>query len=731
MNKGSDTRLFELLPQYLQSRDAENGGVLEALLRVIGQQEQVLEQDLWRLYDNLFIETCDDWVVPYLGDLVGTRATAAGGQAPGLARRDVADTVRQRRRKGSLALLEEVARTSAGWPARAVEFRPYVAAAPSISLSTVAPALPDLRDRELLRSSGTPFAALTHTADVRSMRSADRAGRYGPFNVGLFVWRLRATSATDVHACCIEAQGVGNNCFTFSPIGADTQLFTRTPGETDGDKLAGPIDVPAPITRELLGSDCPRDPATSRLPDHGLPCVSPQYYGRDRSFVLQQAGGESVPIPPERIVVADLSEWRAPPDDGLVAVDPVLGRIVFHEHGAPHAGVIVSYAAGFSAEIGGGEYHRKLAEPNSGRGARFVVSSTAFPTLGEALNAWREHAARPPESADRNKSAGFVIEIASNDVHDLPRDLTLRPFEYLQIRAADGYRPVLRRADASLASGDQFVIRGHRGSRLILDGVLVVERGLRIEGLRRPRAGQRDNRNGVRRDDRDDPDDICDVVLRHVTLVPGWSIGSECEAHHPDKPSLTLFHSATRLRISHSIVGAIEVHGDAQSAEPVSIEISDSIVDACTSEGSAVRTPRERSPIAFARLSLLRSTVFGAIGVHEIALVQDSIVTGRLVAARSQTGCVRFSYAGPGSRLPPAFKMLSGTPPQFASVRYGEPTYARLVDTGMEAFRSGASDEAEVGVFHDLFEAQRAAALSLRLAEHVPGDFEAGLIFAT
>ena len=42
-------------------------------------------------------------------------------------RRDVANTIRQRRRKGTLAVLEDLARDSAGWPARAVEFFTQVA----------------------------------------------------------------------------------------------------------------------------------------------------------------------------------------------------------------------------------------------------------------------------------------------------------------------------------------------------------------------------------------------------------------------------------------------------------------------------------------------------------------------------------------------------------------------------------------------------------------------------
>ena len=70
MNARQD-RLYDLLPVVYRMRDAEQGWPLRDFLRVLASQADVLEQDIARLYDNWFIETCDDWVVPYLGDLLG------------------------------------------------------------------------------------------------------------------------------------------------------------------------------------------------------------------------------------------------------------------------------------------------------------------------------------------------------------------------------------------------------------------------------------------------------------------------------------------------------------------------------------------------------------------------------------------------------------------------------------------------------------------------------------
>ena len=65
-------QLLELLPILYRLRDADSGA-MEGLLAVIAEQAAVLEENLEQLYDDLFIETCAEWAVPYIGDLIGYR----------------------------------------------------------------------------------------------------------------------------------------------------------------------------------------------------------------------------------------------------------------------------------------------------------------------------------------------------------------------------------------------------------------------------------------------------------------------------------------------------------------------------------------------------------------------------------------------------------------------------------------------------------------------------------
>ena len=50
-------RLYELVPVVYRLRDAERGYPLKALLRVIAEQVNLVEEDIAGLYENWFIET--------------------------------------------------------------------------------------------------------------------------------------------------------------------------------------------------------------------------------------------------------------------------------------------------------------------------------------------------------------------------------------------------------------------------------------------------------------------------------------------------------------------------------------------------------------------------------------------------------------------------------------------------------------------------------------------------
>src|SRR6185503_17401247 len=139
-------RLYALLPAVHRIRDAEQGEPLRALIELLAQQFAALEENVEQLYDDQFIETCADWVAPYIGDLIGYRPLH--GVAPKIAspRAEVANTIALRRRKGTALMLEELAQDVTGWPAHAVEFFEQLATTQYMKhVRLYAPATADMR----------------------------------------------------------------------------------------------------------------------------------------------------------------------------------------------------------------------------------------------------------------------------------------------------------------------------------------------------------------------------------------------------------------------------------------------------------------------------------------------------------------------------------------------------------------------------------------------------------
>jgi hypothetical protein len=180
-------RLFDLLPQIIQIRDAEQDWPLRALLRVIAQQVQIVEDDITLLYENWFIETCQDWVVPYIGALVGyepvqdTAATRSQVRDKVLIpRREVANTIRYRRRKGTLALLEALGRDVSGWPAVvAVEFYKRLADFENLRYPDGSIDLLDLGKNNLPGALGPGFDTSPLSLQIHQSELGDAIGSLG------------------------------------------------------------------------------------------------------------------------------------------------------------------------------------------------------------------------------------------------------------------------------------------------------------------------------------------------------------------------------------------------------------------------------------------------------------------------------------------------------------------------------------------------------------------------
>lgn len=750
MNKAD--RLYQLLPAVYRMTDVEQGESLRALLEVIAEQVNIVESDISRLYENWFIETCDDWVVPYIGELIGYEPVHEAGE-PGdprdrhdrrqtealalnkilIPRREVANVISYRRRKGTLALLEELANNVAGWPARAVEFYKLLGWTQSLN----SPRLrrgdsASLRAGTELELLGGPFNRSTHTVDVRRMNSHRTTGSFNIGNVALFVWRLKTYSVTKTPAYCIEQEGP--ECYTFNALGHDTPLYNLPEPEETPTHIAEQLNLPIPIRRRPFADQ-------SVKPSHKQPRpASPAYYDRSVAVYLSDRSGNLNEIPRQFVIPANLSDWhRFRPGKDFVAVDPVRGRLVFPSNQKPRHGVVVSYQYAFSADIGGGEYERRLSEPEGAHVFR-VGKDEQFRSIKSALDAWEQQ---------QPKARAAVIEIHDSGVYTEQLNVELGPGEYLQIRAAQRQRPVLRLLDYLASLPDALRVQGQKGSRFTLDGLTITGRGLQVNGP-----------EDVASETTVSPvspveNDLCDVTIRHCTLVPGWSLHCNCEPQRPNDPSIELEYSHARIRIEHSITGSITTEARERASEPQPIEISDSILDATSEDRIALGS--SRGGIAYVALNIVRSTVIGLVQTHSIELAENTIFNGTVTVARRGRGCVRFCYVPEDSRTPRRFECqpdlvkqavseighiadadrpallaqeVGRVRPLFTSLRYGTPAYCQLAERCAEEITRGADDESEMGVFHDLFLPQRTANLRARLDEFTPAGMDAGIVYA-
>jgi hypothetical protein len=272
-------RLYARIPAHYRAYDAEQDPPmpLYALLRVVAAQVASVRQDLDDLWDNFFIETCADWVVPYIGALLGTNMLAHPvGQS---SRLDVWNTILWRRSKGTPAMLRALAGAISGWPVDLAEFFRTLGWSQNLnSLRAERLLTPDLRGPYRLSLLGTAADPFAHAADFKPAHALDESralaggvgvgcaawgtpGRYQIQNVGFFAPTLQTfalAGVTPTSCAPGDAPKDAATAFTFDPLFTNVPLFAK--------------DTAVPITRPAF-ADAPWD-----------------YFGEDKSICVRQFG---------------------------------------------------------------------------------------------------------------------------------------------------------------------------------------------------------------------------------------------------------------------------------------------------------------------------------------------------------------------------------------------------------------------------------------------------------
>ena len=660
-------KLWKLLPGLYRTLDLPDGsGPLREMLDRIGAGFADLRRGIDRLADNQSIETCDDWVIPYIGDLLATRLVSClDARAQRL---DVAKTIYYRRRSGTLGLLEELAADITGRDARAVEFfrrlgrtrhqfDPAIGPVPTYhpglapgsaviealagaTSGTPAGGFADLRNDYAAHASAGAFDEYAHTADLR--RGVQSAGWHNIPHLGVFVWWLYAFP---IQAATPVSNGASPPCFAFDPSGRRIPLFARSNRIADtaitgfGEDWIAPDEwsLPVPV----------REPLWAAYPDRLYPA----------SYSVDLAGG-SAPTPRPR---AD------------VRIHPEVGTFSFTDP-TDTTKPVVDYHFGFSSRIGAGGFDERVLEVldlpaisasvNGGSGLDAALSAIA----GTAT----------VEIADSLTYPGIAANLT------LPVPPAAPAVGLVAVRARNQARPVIRWA----GGGATWTITGQGGS--------LVLQGFWIQGADVVLAGSFDS-----------------VQLRMTTLDPGTSgtggafFDKAIDGMELKPTTLWIEGKVQDLVLERCITGPIRARGQGFVER---LSASDSVIQAiATHTPTAANPPDPAIEGTSGEVALARCTVLGPMGVHKLS-ASECILDEVATVEDTQHGCVRFSAYAQGSVLHAPYRSVKvpSHGPLFRSRRFGLPDYARLrrrADAAIitpekgDTIIGGARNESEMGAF--------------------------------
>ena len=701
-------------------------GPLESLLMVIDEQLAVMAEDLDQLYDDQFIETCAQWVIPYIGDLIGYQSINGITPTVDNPRSEVAETISLRRRKGTVLVLEQLARDVTGWGAHAVEYFKLLGTTQYVKhVRLHSDFAHSVRSWKPLYYQDSGFSKLPRRVDVRTPAEPGLP-RPDILNIGIYLWSLGAYTIT-LGTPTSAPSTAGAYCYRFSSLGIDMQLYHLAISQGEQiDAAATPRNVPDVLSRLVLCADMQQG-------------VGSSYYSEGASlalFVTPSGSTDAQLLNPYQIQVASLSgidgSWENVPALGspyAALIDPQLGRIAMPPlaTGATQPTLTASFCYGFNADMGGGEYEREDG---------FVVTETTsiffYPDTESPARYTDIPVALQFVALQLATLGSAALEITSSDVIQViasgPAEIDLPQGTTLEFRAQDGTRPTVLLNGELLFSGDAT-------STVIVNGIVIAAGPDMVPGGSTPM--------GLLHVPPTRPDTTANLLgtlqLTHCTLVPGWALQPAGDgtytAVQASQPTLIAEPAGVQVLSSYSILGPV------WAASMVTVNLSNSIVDATGTTLVAYAGLDGNS--GGAPLTLTGCTVIGKVHAEVLTLVSDSIIwaalaegdawVSGLVADRLQTGCVRFSFLPYNAVTPRRFKCveqaLASVQPVFATTQYGQGAYCKMWACTDDSIRRGADDGGEMGAFHSVLAPLRESDLKIRLQEYLPVGLSAGFIY--
>ena len=732
-------KLWEWIPAIYRELDGlEGGDALRGFVAALASRAAVLKRSQDRLWDDQVIELADDWAIPYIADLVATRLVSALN--PRARRADVAKTIYYRRRKGTLAVLEQLIADMTGWDGKVVEefrrlarMRHGLDGPARTGLITATPegGLADLRRVRGALLGGDPFEEFHYTPDMR--RPQGELGRRGIPKLTFSLYRLHSVEFRGVRPFRVRNVDAGRDAFTFDPSGRDLALFSANDPDRDWTtwRTAAEWQLPRPISCRLLGETLFEvgDEEVAWILT-GAPIPDPQR--ADVADSLRRLVGERfIGRSSFERVLAGLPEGATLTNAGVLA--GLLERALIDECGSaallPHApGVAAFGTPAVEVHFAGGD--SQLRERT--RAANF--------------NDWNIVGWTPPDVAGVDlfiepERGRFVLDLQGNDAADVR--VRYRTGMAAPIGAGAygrdlaGLTPTLTWQDGSSAAGTPAdgVVEIVDSDTYVdpPDQAAVIDCTIYAREEQRPYilltddwefTADGDDRllrlDGLWIGAQPGDDLVLDgnferVVLRFCSLDPG---GVDAANDTLAPVALVVTGFVEEMRIERCMLSTIRLQGAGASIERLIIE--DSIVHARAPFATAIAAPRTH-------LTIRRSTVIGpAIDTLTVDVerldASDTLIAGRVDVTDTQNGCFRFSARGPGSRVPHPYEsqVVTELGRLFASRVFGDYRYAQLSPVAPAGVQRGAENGNEMGAFNAEIGATKLDSLRIKIDEYMP-----------
>jgi hypothetical protein len=727
MSSVTGADLFDRLPGHYRLLDETSGGAARALLDLVAVQADLVAAQLDELGDAWFIETCPDWAVPYLADLLGVALTH---DVDGLVsqRARVANTIRYRRRKGTASVLESLTFDVTGWRTAAVELFERLLTTQHLNHTrTHLTNSVDLRAGDNLEATPGPFAVHAHTVDVRAMTRPGRppTARPNVASVALHSWRIDARLLP--FATAVKLPGPPGGRYRIDPLQRDLPLFNPPMHDRGVDRRTSEDEAPVPLRRRHLREelDRRRDALGAGLAD-----PAPRWAGAGSRppfelFQVLAPNTDPVPIPATQVQVCRLDPWKGPDPAGKVRVDPVTGRIVVP--GPQPLRLLVTAAPGGLDGIGAGPAPRQTTVDDLADDEitwQLGVSRDLAPvanelvaTLDDAVDQWNQQPAGTRGVIAVLESHRYNISLTGGSRVRVPEgsELTIVAAEWPEL-AVPGGAPGQTARRLGVVTTEQVrpclvgdidiegtaPIDSQAAGTLVLDGFLLSGR-VRVMGPANRQLGQ--------------------LTVRSCTQVP--ADGGITTSGNRRLLDVVVEQSMTgRISLSDSVTR---------------LHVSDSVVDGDAAGAAAIKADG-------AAVELLAVTALGSVQIRQLE-AEDCLFTDAVTAVRRQVGCVRYSYLSPSSTTPRRYRCqpdlaleASDLPdavvrarlvPAFTSRVPGHHAYPQLADTVAPELRTSAQDGGELGAHNLLRATQRETNALIAVADFLRIGLDAALIHAT